>query len=602
MKTNPRSSAGTTISQISGILLIISFLLLKTGSVQAQTQALTESDKREIKRQALLRISKDLPDKINNVTSDAITEADITYIIQNSYLPNSAGQQLFVNDEVIIEDDVDPTRIDPAGHVDKQVGQYLSDLVSFYPKNEDPIRPIFTVSVPRTIEPKPQSPTTATIDVFYSSAYKGNDKKGRSYQTVNRVATLLATKVGKKWEVYIQQIIFERRGAGLAQTTAPTVATVATTDAPPPLLEIREPTVVFRQEDYEFNATIRYNSKALDVVKSELPRLPLGQYRRRDDGAYELDGNRIVFEGKNKFMFTNRDRNLLIFSRVEPAKPRPDTTRALATKPAPTVVTPGYLPPDESQRQRKVKPAADTVKSAPALAIVTPKPAQETPRPAPETPKLAPKPQPEPPKTVAKTPVIEAPTRPENKPVNDPPKPTVAETKPIAIEQKPVSSDTKPAVAETKVVEAKPAPALAKAPEPKPPKPVVQKPAALSVSPALTKSLNNEQRRLVAGMRLRGWLQVVGGLAALGGSYVVYSGIKKDYDVYQAKASVLNANYTIFQSLSQRPVPPAPEPLSMTAYGAPAIYGVFGGGVVGIGLTVNGIRTLFRAGKVGKKK
>lgn len=556
-KTQPFTATAATTHTVINIL-IISLLLLKIGLVQAQTQALTESDKREIKRQAVLRISKDLPEKINTIMVDFNTEADVKLLIQNSYLPNGAGQQLFVNDEVIIEDDVDPTRIDPTGHVDKPVRQYLSDLLSYYPKNVDPDRPIFVVSLPRTIEPRPESPATASIDVYYSSTYKGNDKKGRSYQTISRVATLEATKIDKKWEVYIRQIIFERRGAGLAQTTAtaPKATTVAAPEAPLPVLEIREPTVVFRQEDYEFNATIRYNGKALDVVKSELPRLPLGQYRHRDDGAYEFNGNRIVFDGKDKFTFTNRERNTLGFSRLEPPKPKPDTTRAVAAKP---VVTPGYLPPDANQSQRKVKPA-DTVKTAPVIIAETTKPASETPK--------QPKPQPEDPKAIAKTPVIEAPAP---QPITTPP----AE---------------------------KPAPVVAKAPEPKPPKPVVQKPVAMSVSPDLKKSLTNEQRRIVAGMRLRGWLQVVSGLAALGGSYVVYSGIKKDYDAYQTRFNTLNTDYAIYRDLSQRPVPPAPEPMSITAYGAPAIYGVYGGGVIGIGLTVNGIRTLFNAGKLSKKK
>ncbi len=526
--------------------LMGSLLMASAGPVWAQGQALTESDKREIKEQAKKRIGKELAEKINNLVVDFNTESDIKLLILNSYLPNSADQQLFVNDDVILEDDLDPAHTGPAANMDKPVRQYLNDLVTYYPKNPDPERPSFLVTNVRVGDPTPDSPTSALINVFYNSAFKGNDKKGHSYQTVSRVATLQATKIGRKWEVFIRQIIFERRGAGLAQTaiTTPSVATVAAVTAPPPPpIDIREPTGLFRQEDYEFNATIRYNSKALDVVKSESPRLPLGQYRLRDNGTYELNGNRIVFDGKNTFTFTNRDRDLLGFSRVEPAKPKPDTTRAVATKPAP------------------------------------------------ETPKL----KPEAPKVIAKTPVIETPKPPETKIVADVPKPVVPEVKPLAETPAPQPITAPPAE--------KPAPVVvAKAPEPKLPKPVVQKPMAMSVSPDLKKSLTNEQRRIVAGMRLRGWLQVVGGLAALGGSYVVYSGIKKDYDTYETKFNALNTDYLIYRDLSQRPVPPAPEPMSITAFGAPAVYGVYGGGVIGIGLTVNGIRTLFRAGKASRKK
>ena len=521
-------------------------LLMATGPVWAQGPALTESDKREIKEQAKKRIGKELAEKINNLVVDFNTESDIKLLILNSYLPNSADQQLFVNDDVILEDDIDPAHTGPAANMDKPVRQYLNDLVTFYPKNPDPERPSFLVTNVRVVDPTPDSPTSALINVFYNSAFKGNDKKGHSYQTVSRVATLQATKIDRKWEVFIRQIIFERRGAGLAQTaiTTPSVSTVAAVTAPPPI-DIREPTELFRQEDYEFNATIRYNKQALDVVKSESPRLPLGQYRRRDDGAYELTGNRIVFGDKNKFTFTNRDRETLGFVRVEPAK----------------VVTPGYLPPTEGPQLRKTEPASTTTVS-PVVAL--------------ETPKLV---KPEPIMEVPKPPL----------PVVE--KPVVAEVKPVLVEPKPVVID-KPA----------PPPVLAQAPAPKLPKPVVQKPVAMSVSPDLKKSISNEQRRIVAGMRLRGWLQVVSGLAALGGSYVVYSGIKKEYDTYETRFNALNTDYLIYRDLTQRPVPPAPEPMSITTYGAPAIYGVYGGGVIGLGLTVNGIRTLFKAGGMSKRK
>ena len=528
-------------------------LLMATGPVWAQGQALTESDKREIKEQAKKRIGKELAEKINNLVVDFNTESDIKLLILNSYLPNSADQQLFVNDDVILEDDIDPAHTGPAANMDKPVRQYLNDLVTFYPKNPDPERPSFLVTNVRVVDPTPDSPTSALINVFYNSAFKGNDKKGHSYQTVSRVATLQATKIGRKWEVFIRQIIFERRGAGLAQTaiTTPSVATVAAVTAPPPI-DIREPTELFRQEDYEFNATIRYNKQALDVVKSESPRLPLGQYRRRDDGAYELTGNRIVFGEKNKFMFTNRDRETLGFARAEPAS-------STTASPVVALETPKSVKPEPA------KPAPEPQKLA----------AKDKPL---DTPKLTDT-KPVTPEAIAAKPIMKAP---------EPASPVVE--KPLVAEAKPVVID-KPA----------PPPVLAQGPAPKLPKPVVQKPVAMSVSPDLKKSISNEQRRIVAGMRLRGWLQVVSGLAALGGSYVVYSGIKKEYDTYETRFNALNTDYTIYRDLTQRPVPPAPEPMSITTYGAPTIYGVYGGGVIGIGLTINGIRTLFKAGGMNKK-
>ncbi|MBO0936707.1 hypothetical protein J2I47_09140 [Fibrella sp. HMF5335] len=596
-------------------LLLLGGLCLLVQLGRAQTQPLTDSDKREIKRQALTRITKDFPLVINNLTLDINTEADIKSMILNSYLPNSLNQQLFVNDEVILEDDVDPSHTGATAKVDKPVRQYLSDLISFYPKNPDSDIPSFVVSNVRLTDVIAENSASARIDVYFDARFMGKHKSGRAYQTVNRVATLQATRVNKKWEIYIRQILFVRPGAGLAQTTAPLPATVTAAVVLPPV-EVREPLVVYRQSDYEFNATIRSNKQALDVVKTESPRLPLGQYRYRDDGSYELDGNRIVFNDKSKatFTFTNRDRDLLGFARVEPVQPKSDTIRSLATKPAPPVVTPGYLPPAEGPQLRKIEPVSTTVAS-PAVAFDTPKVTKPEPaqpvltKPEPPKPALV-KPTPEPPKIVAEKP-SESSKEADNKPVTtDPVVPKVVMEGPkqaLPAIEKPLPPPAlpaveKPALAEATPVVAEPTPVTPDKPAPKLPKPIVQKPAALSVSPDVKKAISGEQRRMIAAMRLRGWLQVVGGLAALGGSYVAYSGIKKDYDAYQTRAGALIADYAIYRQLSQRPVPPGPETLSLTSYGSPTIYGVYGGGVIGLGLTVNGIRTLFRAGKMGKKK
>lgn len=622
------------------VWLLIVQLTLAITPLLAQDQPLTQRDKDEIKRQAEKIIKLDLPSRINNLVVEDLSEIDRTEIMHNCYLPNT--QQIFVDDAVLIEDDVDPAQTGQGLKKDKPIRQYLSDLLSYYSKNPDPETPSFVVSAVRRGDVFSESPTSATINIFYDSVFKGKHKSGRTYQTVSRVAGFQATRIGKKWVVLIRQIIFYRPGAGQTQTagtvTAPVTATVAVVTTPPPQpIEIREPTVVYKQEDYDFTITIRSNRKALDVVKSESPRVPPGQYRNNGDGNYELAGNSIRFDEntKNKFTYKNRDRDIMGFVRLEAPAPKPDTTRRVAAKPLPDVVTPGYLPLNEDQRKRKAEPPVSTSATEP-IAVNVPKPTPPTPtKQAPEPVKQTPKSEPERPKPApqetdkkpvesTKPPVVEAPKpaptqpvveqkKPVMEPIAEPPKAVATATKPVAEPPKqPVDKPTEQKISALPAVEQPapklptPPPVLADVPKvnekEKLPKPIIQKPAAMSVSPALKKSITSEQQRIVAGMRLRGWMQVVGGLAALGGSYVAYSSIKKDYDAYSEKVNALNADYNLYRDLSRRNVPPPPNALSMTQYGSPTIYGVYGGGVIGLGLTVNGIRTLLRAGKVSKKK
>ncbi|MBO0950438.1 hypothetical protein [Fibrella forsythiae] len=574
--------------------LLISQCLLITASVWAQgQQAPTLRDLNEIKRLARLRVQDELPKRISTLLMDINTEAENRDLILNSYTLNDQNQQLFVSDNIIVEDDTNPDYIsfDSAPDLGKTLSQYLNNLLSFVSKNADFNTFSFVVTNVRLTDPIIDSPTSAHISIHYESILKGKSlaqkTAGRSYQRVKRVATLQATRVNRKWEVLISQILFERPGANTPQTAAVVIAPAppAVAETPPQAVDIREPLKIYRQPDYEFNVTVRSNKKALDVVKSESPRVPLGQYHNTGDGTYVLAGNSIRFDerDRDKFTYKNRDRDIMGFALLQPPKPKADTTRAIATHQRPPVVTPGNLPPNDDQHTRKAN-------DVPGSTIISKKGAPETPKTI--TP-VAEKP-------TAK-PVVEVP-----KPVVEPDKPVVEPPKTVAVIPKPVDLPALPVPDKQAAKPSAPTPVLANVPKPvekeKLPKPIVQKPAAMSVSPDLKKTLTNEQRRIAAGMRLRGWMQVVGGLAALGGSYVMYSGIKKDYDVYSQKVNALNADYNLYRDLSRRDVPPPPEPMSLTAYGAPVIYGVYGGGVVGLGLTVNGIRTLLRIRQVTKKK
>jgi hypothetical protein len=103
--------------------------------------------------------------------------------------------------------------------------------------------------------------------------------------------------------------------------------------------------------------------------------------------------------------------------------------------------------------------------------------------------------------------------------------------------------------------------------------------------------------QVVPSKRLVAWLQIVAGTAALGASYVGYSSLQRSYNDYTSKLTSLNAEYAVWQTLSQQPGDSPAKPMSFTSYAQPGIYGVYGGGLVGSGLIVNGIRQLLKSGR-----
>ncbi|MFD1139902.1 hypothetical protein ACFQ4C_02235 [Larkinella insperata] len=107
-----------------------------------------------------------------------------------------------------------------------------------------------------------------------------------------------------------------------------------------------------------------------------------------------------------------------------------------------------------------------------------------------------------------------------------------------------------------------------------------------------------ETDRLKLKYRRNGWLQIAAGLAALGISYRGYTNLQKSYDTYHGELARLNAEYAIWKDLSQQPAGNPITSMNFNSYSRPGIYAVYGGGVVGAGLILNGIRQLIKAGKL----
>ncbi|AQG81622.1 hypothetical protein [Spirosoma montaniterrae] len=122
------------------------------------------------------------------------------------------------------------------------------------------------------------------------------------------------------------------------------------------------------------------------------------------------------------------------------------------------------------------------------------------------------------------------------------------------------------------------------------------------VAPDLQKTLTAEQQQRARRYRTQGWLSLVGGIAGLAGSYLTYSKIQADYQTYMSKVDALNADYDVWREVARQPTGGRMAPLPLAGYGRPGIYAAYGAGAVGVGLTVNGVLRLMKAGRVKRAK
>ncbi|MCY7351580.1 MAG: hypothetical protein LH606_13090, partial [Cytophagaceae bacterium] len=291
----------------------------------------------------------------------------------------------------------------------------------------------------------------------------------------------------------------------------------------------------FLLRGYTASVWVNWPRAGLDVVRSGVPQLKPGLFRRQE-GTYAqryLQGccTAIEFESKSRFVFRTVE-GFLYFDRAVGPPAKPAATLSQSSQPRPDLAT--------------TAPPADKPISRPV----------ETPEPTTEPEKAVSEP--------AKTTAISGNTTPE---------PTQPEA-------------------------AAPSESVVKTPEPPPVLKVPEvKPKAV---PALQKSLDAEQKRQAARYRTQGWLQLAAGVAGLAGGYVIHSKIKSDYAGYTTKVDALNVEYDAWRELIRTPTGSRMTPMSITQYGSPGIYAAYGAGAAGLGLSVNGVLKLMKAGRVGR--
>ncbi|UZR97041.1 hypothetical protein [Chondrinema litorale] len=184
----------------SKLLLLLGILCLFQLQASAQDDTLTEYDKQAIQYKSKDFI-KELASLMNLICDPNVEEYKRKEIINNSFSINA--NQIFFNEDVIIEDDIDPNFFDWQTSKNLKVSRYLNDLDLFYTKSESPT---ITITNVKAFEVKQAD--YIFLPVYFETTFTGNHLViNKAYQTVKRIATIMARKEGNLWKPLIVSIV-----------------------------------------------------------------------------------------------------------------------------------------------------------------------------------------------------------------------------------------------------------------------------------------------------------------------------------------------------------------------------------------------------------
>lgn len=181
-------------------ILLLSFSIFCTLA-NAQENELTEEDKKAIKFKSkdFLREFNSL---LNLIADPSIESVKRKEIINNSF--RSSGNQIFLNENVIIEDDIDPNFFDYNSEKNSEVPKYLNDLDLFYEKS---VEPSITFDNIETFEVSKKD--FIFLPVYFEVTYTGKHIViNKPYKSVKRIATIMAQKEAGLWKALIVSIVF----------------------------------------------------------------------------------------------------------------------------------------------------------------------------------------------------------------------------------------------------------------------------------------------------------------------------------------------------------------------------------------------------------
>ncbi|MVM36419.1 hypothetical protein GO730_00155 [Spirosoma sp. HMF3257] len=261
----------------------------------------------EITFQAKNKINN-LLDLFTTLTSNSLTESERSSVIQNSYLPNQ--NQIFYNDAVVVEDDIDPKHTTSENTSELAVDRYLRDMDLFYSKAD-------TVSIKFTqiiTSPVQDGKEYIYIKVFFTSVFNGRHTQFKiPYQPIHRIAELKAELVEGKWRTYITRLAFLRSGEGLTELSRPIIKNEFG-----PKKSLDSKPVSFLQDDNTSDSVmVKWDVQWLTIVKSTLEMIPVGSYQRSNSSTKALNSISITLaKDDQKLTFKRLDGTQIGFSQI----------------------------------------------------------------------------------------------------------------------------------------------------------------------------------------------------------------------------------------------------------------------------------------------
>ncbi|MCX6214602.1 tetratricopeptide repeat protein [Spirosoma sp.] len=182
------------------------FILVLLGSIGGSSvslaQELTIRDNDEVKLLARRKVERGLNDLLNVLSLTDLGEAERNALINESFSPGV--NQLFADKDVIVEDDISPSRAAVGTVLDVSVEKYLANFDLLYAKASQSSIQFSGITVSDL-----KKGNSLYVKVFYTSFFSGKHTKiDKPYVPVRRVAEVRADRAGTKWAVLITRLAF----------------------------------------------------------------------------------------------------------------------------------------------------------------------------------------------------------------------------------------------------------------------------------------------------------------------------------------------------------------------------------------------------------
>ncbi|GAB3884886.1 hypothetical protein [Spirosoma agri] len=319
------------------IFFLLAVLLVKTTAfaqndpgkiytarvVSTTAGPVSKHDKDEITFQAKSTIAN-LNNLLNTLNTTGLSESEQNPIIQNSYLPNQ--DQLFYNDAIVVEDDIDPRHNSADSTADLKIDRYLRNLILFYAKSDVP-----TIEFSRVVtSPVLEGKEYPYIKVFFTSTFSGKHTQiAVPYQPVQRVAELRAEKVDGKWRTYLIRLGFVRPGEGLSTLSEPVIT--QRFESKPRILSAD---FLYRSTNGSSDSvTVKWDQRWLAVSQSSTKAIPTGFFQRSAAGTTSQERLSIILTDQDGLLtFRRVDGTTLVFRQVPSIEYLAKVRRSYQTK------------------------------------------------------------------------------------------------------------------------------------------------------------------------------------------------------------------------------------------------------------------------------